>query len=130
MSKVKIVTKYVLRGIEYSSLKKVQESVITRFGEEFLDRISKECPLEKHKDYFKLMDLLCSKDIIDLLNECLNVTCIIPGEEEEEDREINILDLKILKKVDMISIAATSKIEAVYIACIEYIKWYNSEKEK
>ena len=30
----------------------------------------------------------------------------------------------------MISIAATSKIEAVYISCIEYIKWYNSEKEK
>ena len=33
-------------------------------------------------------------------------------------------------KDDMISIAATSKIEAVYVACVEFIKWYNENKSK
>ena len=43
-----------------------------------------------------------------------------------EDVIINGCGCGIATKDDMISIAATSKIEAVYIACVEYIKWYNS----
>ena len=50
--------------------------------------------------------------------------------EAYEDVIINGCGCGISTKDDMISIAATSKIEAVYIACVEYIKWYNSQKEK
>ena len=46
-----------------------------------------------------------------------------------EDVIINGCGCGIATKDDMISIAATSKIEAVYMACVEYIKWYN-EKNK
>ena len=47
-----------------------------------------------------------------------------------EDVIINGCGCGISTKDDMISIAATSKIEAVYIACVEYIKWYNEQNKK
>ena len=50
--------------------------------------------------------------------------------EAYEDVIINGCGCGIATKDDMISIAATSKIEAVYIACVEYIKWYNEQNKK
>ena len=47
-----------------------------------------------------------------------------------EDVIINGCGCGIATKDDMISIVATSKIEAVYIACVEYIKWYNEQNKK
>ena len=49
---------------------------------------------------------------------------------EYKDVIINGCKCGIATKHDMISITAKSKIEAVYISCVEYIKWYNSQKEK
>ena len=46
-----------------------------------------------------------------------------------EDVIINGCGCGIATKDDMISIAATSKIVAVYIACVEYIKWYNEQNK-
>lgn len=49
---------------------------------------------------------------------------------EYEDVIINGCGCGIATKDDMISIAAKSKIEAVYIACVEFIKWYNEQNKK
>ena len=48
---------------------------------------------------------------------------------EYEDVIINGCGCGIATKDDMISIAATSKIEAVYVACVEFIKWYNEQNK-
>jgi len=69
-------------------------------GEEVLDKISKTCPLQKHRDYLKLLHLLCSKEVRDILVECFTITFEqeLPYYDQNslngDSETINILDLK------------------------------------
>ena len=89
------------------------------FGDEQFSCKLQDFELEFHTDWNWLMKLV---EKIEIQSEEL-----FGG---YKDVIINGCGCGIATKDDMISIAATSKIEAVYIACVEYIKWYNSQKEK
>lgn len=96
--KIKAITKHIFKGKEYNSLKEIKEEIHNTIGLEVLDKISKVCPLEKHKDYFKLLDLLCSKEVRETLTECFNVTFDEPIEYkydfyDDDTKEINVLDI-------------------------------------
>lgn len=71
---IKPVTKYPYKGKEYNSLKVIKEEIHNTIGLEVLDKVSKVCPLQKHADYQKLLDLLCSKEVRELLTDCFNTT--------------------------------------------------------
>ena len=92
MATIKAITKYKFKGVEYNSLLEVQNKIHDIIGLEVLDKIQRVCPLEKHKDYLKLLDLLCSKEVRTVLTDVLNVTFEVEGETTEQDEEINILD--------------------------------------
>lgn len=98
--KIKEITKYTFKGKEYSSLSAIKEDIHNTIGVEVLDKIAKTCPLQKHKDYFKLLDLLCSKEVRSVLLDCLNVTFeqeltyYNQGSLEGDTEEINILDIR------------------------------------
>ena len=76
MSKIKTVTKYTFKGVEYNSLKEVQDAVHNTIGTEFFDKMQRLCPLGKEKDYFKLLELICSKEIREMLIDCFTTTYI------------------------------------------------------
>lgn len=90
--KVKAVTKYVYKGKEYNSLKDLQSAVHNIIGEEVIDKINRKIDI-RHKDLFVLLDILCSKEVRDVLTECLNIEFDEYNEETEQDETINILDL-------------------------------------
>lgn len=95
--KVKSITKYVFKNKEYNSLKDVKEEIHNTIGLEVLDKVARTCPLEKHKDYEKLLNLLCSKEVRGVLLECLNVEFdefIEEGFNGDITETINILDIK------------------------------------
>jgi len=95
--KVKAVTKYVFKGEEYKSLKDIKEKLHDTIGLEVLDKIARTCPLEKHKDYLKLLELLCSKEVRDVLTECFSVEFedVLDSDWREDEVEIiNVLDIK------------------------------------
>lgn len=98
--KVKAIVKYPYKGKEYNSLKEIKEEIHNTIGLEVLDKISKICPLQKHKDYFKLLDLLCSKEVREILNQSFTVTYDEPITDyddncfNEDFEEINVLDVK------------------------------------
>jgi len=102
--KVQAITKYTFKSKEYNSLGEIKEEIHNTIGLEVLDKIAKTCPLEKHKDYFKLLDLLCSKEVREVLTECFNVKFDEPITDyddncfNENTKEINVLDVKTLKK--------------------------------
>tara|TARA_B110000238_G_scaffold198739_1_gene244145 strand:- start:965 stop:1282 length:318 start_codon:yes stop_codon:yes gene_type:complete len=103
--KVKLITKHTYNGKEYNSLKEIKEEIHNNIGLEVLDKIARVCPLEKHKDYIKLLDLLCSKEIRDILVQSFTVTYEEPSGEhnfnceyndnciDDEYKEVNILDV-------------------------------------
>lgn len=93
---IETVTRYKYDGKEYKSLKEIKEVIHNIIGEEVLDPINRVCPPEQHKNFIKLLDLLCKPEIREVLMKCYNVTF------EEEDDEfhhngrtttINILDI-------------------------------------
>ena len=94
---VKTITKYSFKGKEFNSLKEIKEELHNRIGTEVLDKITKTCPLQKHADYLKLLNLLCSKEVRKVLLECLSVTHTeveLSGEYNQYEENIitNILD--------------------------------------
>lgn len=94
--RIKAITKHVFKGKEYNSLSEIKDEIQNTIGLEVLDKIARKCPLGKHKDYQVLMDLLCSKEVRDVLIECLSVTFDKEPEEWDESEEyktINILDI-------------------------------------
>lgn len=99
---IKQRTVYTYKGQDYETLKEVQDAVHNTIGEEFLDKMQRVCPLEKHEDYFKLLDLMCSPEIRKLLIECFSVTYteVQPDIDDsgiyqgDETLEYNILDYK------------------------------------
>lgn len=95
--KVQAVTKYNFNGVEYNSLKEVQEKVYDTIGVEVLDRINKKIEI-RHKDLLPLLELLCSKEVRNVLTQCYNVTYeSIKHDAENGEYEVevkNILDLK------------------------------------
>jgi hypothetical protein len=95
--KIKAITKYTFKGEEYSSLKEIKEEIHNIIGFEILDKVAKTCPLEKHRDYEKLLNLLCDKDIRNILLDCLNVEFDEITEKTFSGdivETINILDVK------------------------------------
>tara|TARA_R110002020_G_scaffold399423_1_gene609296 strand:+ start:3326 stop:3607 length:282 start_codon:yes stop_codon:yes gene_type:complete len=91
---IQSITKYPYKGEEYNSLKEVKEEIHNTIGLEILDKISKTCPLQKHADYQKLLDLLCSREVRETLAACLTVNVKIEPEHWEDETEmINILDV-------------------------------------
>jgi len=91
---IKSITKYEYKGVEYKSLLDIREKIHDTIGLEVLDVINRTCPLQKHKDYNKLLDLLCSKKIRKVLLECLNVNYTYIDDFNEENITVNILDIK------------------------------------
>jgi hypothetical protein len=96
---VQSITKYKFKGKEYNSLKEIQDVLHNIIGEEVLDKISRTCPLQKHADYLKLLNLLCSKEIRTVLMKCftVNVEQELPyyeqGSLHGDTETINILDI-------------------------------------
>ena len=91
--RVHAVTKYKFKDKEYNSLLEIKDEIINTIGVELLDEMQRNCPLEKHRDYEKLMDLICSPKIRKMLTESLNVE--IELTDEDGDIEVkNILDVK------------------------------------
>lgn len=89
--KIKVITKYGFKGEEFKTLKEVQDRIHNIIGEEVIDKINKNCDV-RHKDLFKMLDILCSPEVRKTLLECLNNTI-----ENEDEETINILDLKFKK---------------------------------
>jgi hypothetical protein len=103
------------------------EGGLVKLGENIFSTIDE---FEIPDDYLTLKDLKYHKDWNWLMGVVEKIE--IQSKElfgEYEDVIINGCGCGIATKNDMISIAATSKIEAVYIACIEFIKWYNEQKK-
>lgn len=98
--KVEAITKYLYKGVEYKSLKDIKEKIHDIIGFEVLDKINRVCPPAKHKDFIKLLDVLCSKEVREVLKECYSVEF----EQEvysddwvgigQETETINILDIE------------------------------------
>ena len=91
---IQAVTRFIYNGREFNSLKDIQDHLHNTIGEEVIDKIVRKCEI-RHKDLFKLLDILCQPDVRKTLTKCLNVT--YEGYEEDfsdEKRTINILDLK------------------------------------
>lgn len=93
--KIKAITKYVYEGVEYNSLTEIKEELHEIIGLQVLDKIQRTCPLEKHKDYLTLLELLCQKDVREVLVRCLTVEYDKPDQYNDSyDYEtINILDI-------------------------------------
>jgi hypothetical protein len=97
--RIQKITKHKFQGKEYNSLKEIKEEIQDIIGLEVLDKIARTCPLEKHKDYLKLLELLCCKEVRDVLVACLTVTFekeieYYDRDSLQEDTEIiNILDI-------------------------------------
>ena len=91
--KVKTVTKYTYKGKEYNSLKDIQNHLHNVIGEEVIDKINRKIEI-RHKDLFTLLDIICSKEVREVLREVLNVTFEKYDSETEQSETINILDLK------------------------------------
>lgn len=96
--KIKAITKYTFNGKEYHSLHDVKEELHNTIGLEVLDKINKTCPLAKHKDYEKLLELLCSKDVRKVLVDCLTVTYDIYEDDDGDYSMTNDADGKRITK--------------------------------
>jgi hypothetical protein len=93
--KVESITKYIWNGKEYNSLSEIKDAITDKIGLEVIDKINRVCPPEKHEDLFKLLDVICSPDVREVLTECLNVTFEqSPDYFGDEVEEVNILDIK------------------------------------
>ena len=91
--KVKAITKYTYKGKEYNSLKDIQNRLHDIIGEEVIDKISKKIDI-RHKDLFVLLDIICSKEVREVLTEVLRVEVEQYNEFNDQTEVINVLDLK------------------------------------
>ena len=87
------VTRYPFKGKEYKTKQDLQNAIHDLIGFEVLDKINRVAPPQRHKDFVKILEVICSPDVRKVLLECLNVNII---EEDYEQRETvtNILDYK------------------------------------
>lgn len=100
--KIKTVERFIFKDIEYKSLKEVQDKIHNTIGEELFDKMERICPLEKRRDYFKLLDIICDPDMRRILIECLTTTFVEVSPDIDSsgiyqgdvNTEINILDIK------------------------------------
>lgn len=96
--KIEAVTKYNYKGKEYKTLEEIKEAVHNTIGLEVIDKINRVCPPQKHKDLFKLLEVLCLPEVRETLTECYSITFERETQDfdynTEETETINILDLK------------------------------------
>ena len=90
--KIKPIIKYPFKDKEYKSLKELQNAVHDIIGAEVIDKINRKIDI-RHKDLFILLDILCDKEVRQVLTESLNITVDVTDDEGEKET-INILDLK------------------------------------
>lgn len=91
--KIQTITKYTYKGKEYKSLKELQDEIYNIIGEEVIDKINKTVEI-RHKDLFKLLDILCEPEVRKVLTEVLNIEYSEYNEYEDKTEVFNILDLK------------------------------------
>jgi hypothetical protein len=94
MAKIKELKKYVYNGVEFNSLEAIKEEIHNIIGYEVLDKINRVAPPQKHKDFIKILEVLCQPDVRKVLLDCLNVTFEEYDDYEELHTTINVLDLK------------------------------------
>ena len=94
MSRIKKINKYVYKSVEYNSLKEVQNKIHDVIGIHVLDEINKKCPPMNHRDFHKMLDILCSPNVRNVLMECYTVDVRFYDEYNDEEEVINILDYK------------------------------------
>ena len=94
MSRVKIVNRYIYKSVEYKSLKDLQEKLHDVIGIHVLDEINKKCPPMNHKDFHKMLDILCSPSVRTVLMECYSAEVRLYDEFHDEEEIINVLDYK------------------------------------
>jgi hypothetical protein len=95
--KIKAIQKYLYKGKEYNSLEEIKEEIHNIIGLEVLDKINRVCPPQKHKDFIKMLDVLCSPEVRKVLVECFNVKFDEEFIDEDgcyHESSINILDIK------------------------------------
>ena len=85
--------KYPFKGKEYEKLEDIKKEIHNTIGEEVLDKIIRVCPPQRHKDLFKMLDVLCSPDVRKVLIECYNVTIEKYEEHSLQSETVNILDI-------------------------------------
>jgi hypothetical protein len=90
--KVTEIKKYVYKGVEYPSLEAIKEKLHDTIGTEVLDTINKQCPPANHKDFTKMLDILCDPKTRRVLLECYTTTIDVVDEWDNEET-INILDV-------------------------------------
>ena len=95
--KIKTIQKYKFNGEEFHTLKDIQDKIHNIIGEEVIDQINKNCEV-RHKDLFKMLEILCEPNVRKTLLECLDVTITIEGDEYTNDETKNILDFNFSKK--------------------------------
>lgn len=95
MAKIKTVIRYVFKGKEYKTLQDIKEEIHNTIGLEVIDKINRVCPPIKHKDLFNLLEVLCKKDVRDVLMDCYSHTVTFYDEYYDDPIEtINVLDYK------------------------------------
>jgi hypothetical protein len=87
------ISKYSYKGEEYKSLSDIKEVIHNTIGLEVLDKINRVCPPAKHKDFIKMLDILCEPEIRKILIECYTVTFLNYDDFEESSEIINVLDI-------------------------------------
>lgn len=101
---VKTVTRYQVNGKEFNSLKDVQDYAHNIIGEEVIDVIDNTIGVH-HKDLFKLLDILCKKEVREALIKAYSITHTFDvgdfdtyGESIMKTATKNILDYDFKKK--------------------------------
>ena len=98
MSNIKIVNRYIYKNVEYKTLIEIQNKLRDVIGIHVLDEINKKCPPMNPRDFqwmnIKMLDILCSPNVRNVLMECYNVDVRFYAEFTDEEKVINILDYK------------------------------------
>lgn len=94
---IETIQKYRFKGKEFNTLKDIQDEIHNNIGIEVLDEINRKCEI-KHKDLFKMLEILCSPKVRETLLGCLDVTITIEGDEYTDNETKNILDFNFGKK--------------------------------
>lgn len=95
MTEIQVVNRYIFKGKEYKTLQDIKEEIHNTIGLEVIDKINRVCPPIKHKDLFNLLEVLCQKDVREILMDCYSYDVVIYDDEDGEPIEkINILDYK------------------------------------
>lgn len=84
--------KYQYKDKVFDNLKDIKKEVEDVIGKEVMELITKKTNVE-FKDLLKLFEIITSKHVRTVLNECLNVEVEVYNQKLEKLEVMNILDL-------------------------------------